>query len=42
MCIRDRKYVDIYQATEADFQTATQRVYRYAGGPSSVGVQVLN
>jgi putative CocE/NonD family hydrolase len=37
-----QKYVDIYQATEADFQTATQRVYRYAGGPSSVGVQVLN
>jgi len=37
-----QKYVDIYQATEADFQTATQRVYRYAGGASSVGVQVLN
>jgi putative CocE/NonD family hydrolase len=37
-----QKYVDIYRATEADFQTATQRVYRYAGGPSSVGVQVLN
>jgi putative CocE/NonD family hydrolase len=37
-----QKYVDIYQATEADFQTATQRVYRHAGGASSVGVQVLN
>jgi putative CocE/NonD family hydrolase len=37
-----QKYVDIYHATEADFQAATQRVYRYAGGASSVGIQILN
>jgi len=37
-----QKFVDIYQAAPADFQPATQRVYRYAGGASSVGVQILN
>jgi putative CocE/NonD family hydrolase len=37
-----QKYVDIYQATGADFQSATQRVYRYAGGASSVGLPILN
>ena len=37
-----QKYVDIYHATEADFQKATQRVYRSAADPSSVQVQLLN
>ena len=37
-----QKYVDIYHATEADFQKATQRVYRSPGSPSSVQVVVLN
>jgi putative CocE/NonD family hydrolase len=37
-----QKFVDIYHATEADFQKATQRVYRSAESPSSVQVHVLN
>jgi putative CocE/NonD family hydrolase len=37
-----QKFVDIYHATEADFQKATQRVYRTADAPSSVQVHVLN
>src|ERR1051325_7111342 len=37
-----QKFVDIYNATEADFQKATQRVYRSAASPSSVQVHVLN
>jgi putative CocE/NonD family hydrolase len=37
-----QKFVDIYHATESDFQKATQRVYRSAESPSSVQVHVLN
>jgi uncharacterized protein len=37
-----QKFVDIYRATEADFQKATQRVYRSADAPSSVQVHLLN
>jgi putative CocE/NonD family hydrolase len=37
-----QKFVDIYHATEADFQKATQRVYRSAADPSSVQVHLLN
>jgi putative CocE/NonD family hydrolase len=37
-----QKYVDIYHAVEADFQKATQRVYRSADAPSSLKVHVLN
>ena len=37
-----QKFVDIYQATEADFQKATQRVYRSANAASSVQVHLLN
>jgi len=37
-----QKFVDIYKATEADFQKATQRVYHSADAPSSVRVQLLN
>jgi predicted acyl esterase len=37
-----QKYVDIYHAVEADFQKATQRVYRSADASSSVQVHVLN
>jgi putative CocE/NonD family hydrolase len=37
-----QKFVDIYRATSADFQKATQRVYRSADAPSSVGIQILN
>ncbi|HZE96564.1 MAG TPA: CocE/NonD family hydrolase [Planctomycetota bacterium] len=36
-----QKYVDIYQAAAADFQKATQRVYRSPAEPSSVQVHVL-
>ena len=36
-----QKFVDIYTATEADFQKATQRVYRAKDKASSVTVQVL-
>jgi putative CocE/NonD family hydrolase len=37
-----QKYVDIYQAAAADFQKATQRVYRSSADPSAVQIQVLN
>ncbi|MBI3857656.1 MAG: CocE/NonD family hydrolase [Planctomycetes bacterium] len=37
-----QKFVDIYTATTADFQKATQRVYRSSDAPSSVQVHVLN
>jgi putative CocE/NonD family hydrolase len=37
-----QKYIDIYQASSADFQKATQRVYRSSADPSSVQVQILN
>jgi putative CocE/NonD family hydrolase len=37
-----QKYVDIYQATQADFQKATQRVYRSASEPSCVELHQLN
>ncbi len=36
-----QKFVPIHQATAADFQKATQRVYRSAEYPSSVQVRVL-
>jgi uncharacterized protein len=36
-----QKFVDIYRATEADFQKATERVYRSAENPSSIKVLVL-
>ena len=34
-------FVDIYKATEADFQKATQRVYRTAAQPSLIRVGVV-
>ena len=37
-----QKFVNIYQATAADFQKATQRVYRSPDAPSSVQVHILN
>jgi len=37
-----QKYVDIYQASSADFQKATQRIYRSAADPSAVQFFVLN
>ena len=37
-----QKYVDIYQARSADFQKATERVYRSAAEASSVQIQILN
>jgi putative CocE/NonD family hydrolase len=37
-----QKYVDIYHASAADFQKATQRVYHSAAEPSAVQVFVLN
>jgi predicted acyl esterase len=37
-----QKYVDIYHATGADFQKATQRVYRSVADPSSVELHLLN
>ncbi|HLY07807.1 MAG TPA: CocE/NonD family hydrolase [Planctomycetota bacterium] len=37
-----QKYVDIYHATDADFQKATQRIYRSMADPSAVGIQILN
>jgi putative CocE/NonD family hydrolase len=37
-----QKFVDIYRATAADFQKATQRVYRSGDSPSSVQVNILN
>ncbi|HET9478326.1 MAG TPA: CocE/NonD family hydrolase, partial [Pyrinomonadaceae bacterium] len=36
-----QKFVDIYQATEADFQKATQRVYRAGANASRLTVSVL-
>ena len=36
-----QKFVDIYQATEADFQKATQRVYRAGANASHLSVSVL-
>ena len=36
-----QKFVDIYRATEADFQKATQRVYRAGANRSRVSVTVL-
>ena len=36
-----QKYVDIYRATEADFQKATQRVYRGGANASRLTVSVL-
>jgi hypothetical protein len=36
-----QKFVPIHQAAEADFQKATQRVYRSAEHPSSITVRVL-
>lgn len=36
-----QKFVDIYQATEADFQKATHRVYFSPQQPSSVSVRVI-
>jgi uncharacterized protein len=34
-------FVDIYRATAADFQKATQRVYRSEATPSSLGMMVI-
>jgi predicted acyl esterase len=39
--INPGKFMDIYQATEADFQRTTQRVYHSKSLPSSVRVGVL-
>jgi len=36
-----QKFVPFYQATEADFQKATQRVYRSAQYPSSIKLRVI-
>ncbi|HXG67153.1 MAG TPA: CocE/NonD family hydrolase [Blastocatellia bacterium] len=36
-----QKFVDIYKATEADFQKATQRVFRSAGSASHLKLRVL-
>ncbi|HSK65217.1 MAG TPA: CocE/NonD family hydrolase C-terminal non-catalytic domain-containing protein, partial [Pyrinomonadaceae bacterium] len=36
-----QKFVDIYRATEADFQKATQRVYRAGANASRLSVTVL-
>jgi hypothetical protein len=36
-----QKFVDIYQATETDFQKATQRVYHDAAYPSGIKINVL-
>jgi predicted acyl esterase len=36
-----QKLVDIYHATQADFQKATQRVYRSKAAPSSLKVLVM-
>jgi uncharacterized protein len=41
--LNPQKYVDPeYSATEADFQKATQRVYRSAEAPSAIKVHTLN
>jgi predicted acyl esterase len=34
-------FTDIYKATEADFRTATHRVYRTPNQPSSLEVTLL-
>lgn len=39
--INPHKFLNIYEATEADFQRATQRVYRSRSWPSSVNVAIL-
>jgi predicted acyl esterase len=36
-----QKFCDIYAAGEADFQKATQRVFRSKGAPSAIRVRVL-
>lgn len=36
-----QKFVDIYKATEADFQKATQRIYRSGRNPSQLIMNVL-
>lgn len=36
-----QKFVDIYKATEADFQKATQRIYRASGAGSHLVLNVL-
>jgi len=36
-----QKFTDIYSAKAADFQKATQRVYRAAGAPSAIRVRIL-
>ncbi len=36
-----QKFVDIYRATEADFQKATQRVYRAGANMSRLSVTLL-
>ena len=36
-----QKFVDIYKATGADFQKATQRVYRFGAQRSSIELSVL-
>jgi putative CocE/NonD family hydrolase len=39
--LNPQKFVDIYRAGRADFQKATQRVYRYAGAASCLRVQIV-
>lgn len=39
--INPHKFLNIYEATEADFQRATQRIYRSRSWPSSVNVAIL-
>lgn len=39
--INPQKFLNIYEATEADFQRATQRIYRSRSFPSSVNVAIL-
>jgi hypothetical protein len=36
-----QRFVPIHQASEADFQKATQRVYRSGQHASGIGVRVL-
>ncbi len=36
-----QKFVDIYKATDADFQKATERVYRSGTQRSSIEVSIL-
>lgn len=37
-----QRFVEIHKAVEADFQKATQRVYRSGETPSAIKVQVLH